>query len=243
MSRSFISIRALLVILAAGFLAACTQTGSGVSTFSGNLSVGQQQAKILAARKRAAKQRIKRKEEFRKKRDAAKAKRSTKASRTALRTKKRKARKVSAKVSTKRVSKKRVKFATKKRRKNAGKIVKVKTRSIKGTKYAYVGGRSRGIKKRAPWRCVPKRMKIVLNQVSKKFGRVTINSTHRSSRHNRRVGGKRRSYHLRCRAVDFRVHGRTRGLTRWLARHPYVGGYNRYPSGYYHIDTGPKRTW
>jgi uncharacterized protein YcbK (DUF882 family) len=30
---------------------------------------------------------------------------------------------------------------------------------------------------------------------------------------------------------------------RFLARMPGVGGYNRYPSGFYHIDNGPKRTW
>jgi uncharacterized protein YcbK (DUF882 family) len=49
--------------------------------------------------------------------------------------------------------------------------------------------------------------------------------------------------HLACRAVDFRVHGKSRGLTKFLLSQKEVGGYNRYPSGFYHIDNGPRRTW
>jgi uncharacterized protein YcbK (DUF882 family) len=117
-----------------------------------------------------------------------------------------------------------------------------KRRTGKG-KSAYVGRKVRRITLNAPWKCVPGRLKSVISQVSRKFGRVVINSTHRSKRKNRMVGGKSKSYHIGCRAVDFRVHGRTRGLTRWLARHPKVGGFKRYRSGFYHIDIGPKRTW
>lgn len=94
-----------------------------------------------------------------------------------------------------------------------------------------------------PWDCVPDRLKAVLGQIAERWGPVTINSTHRSRRHNRRVGGRPRSYHLRCRAVDFRVNAPTPGMVAWLKRHPMVGGYKRYRSGYYHIDTGPRRTW
>ena len=123
---------------------------------------------------------------------------------------------------------------------------KSKSRRIKGSTKkvtsAFVG-KPRGMRINAPWKCVPARLKRVLNQISKRFGPVTINSTARSRRHNRLVGGKRRSYHLRCQAVDFRVRGRTKGLKRWLARHPSVGGYKRYRTGFFHIDTGPKRTW
>ena len=134
----------------------------------------------------------------------------------------------------------------KKSRKVAGKVV---TRSKKKTlksKKAFVPNVSRRagkLKINAPWKCVPSRLKRVIADVRKRYGRVTINSTYRSSSRNRMVGGKKRSYHLRCAAVDFRVHGSTRGLTRYLARHKLVGGYKRYRSGFYHIDTGPKRTW
>ena len=211
-------VRTAIIIICFGLAAGCSQITTGSSSFSGELDVNQRQAKILAARKKAKADRAARKAKFLKDR---KLKRKARASKKATTTK-----------VTKKSSKKK-----------QTKITKIKVKSIKGTTYAYVGGRSRGIAKKAPWGCVPKRLKIVLSQISKKFGRVIINSTHRSRKHNRRVGGKRRSYHLRCQAVDFRVKGRTRGLTRWLANHPYVGGYNRYPSGYYHIDTGPKRTW
>ncbi len=122
-------------------------------------------------------------------------------------------------------------------------VSKSKKRRTRKRKSAYVGRKIRRISLNAPWKCVPGRLKSVIGQVSRKFGPVVINSTHRSRRRNRLVGGKRRSYHIGCRAVDFRVRGRTRGLTRWLARHPKVGGFKRYRTGFYHIDTGPKRTW
>ena len=60
---------------------------------------------------------------------------------------------------------------------------------------------------------------------------------------NRKVGGKGKSMHLSCRAVDFRVHGSSRGLIQYLSAQKEVGGLNRYPSGFYHIDNGPRRTW
>lgn len=104
-------------------------------------------------------------------------------------------------------------------------------------------GKSSGVTLNAPWKCVPNKLKVVINQVSRKFGHVTINSTHRSRRKNRRVGGARRSWHIGCRAVDFRVRGRSRGLYRWLRNHPNVGGLKRYRSGFYHIDIGPRRSW
>ncbi len=95
----------------------------------------------------------------------------------------------------------------------------------------------------APSNCVPSGLKAVLAQVSKKFGPITVNSTFRSTGKNRKIGGKEHSMHLSCRAVDFRVHGKSAGLMQWLAGNHSVGGYNRYPAGFYHIDNGPKRTW
>jgi hypothetical protein len=95
----------------------------------------------------------------------------------------------------------------------------------------------------APSGCVPAALKAVLYQVSQKFGPVVVNSSVRGVRHNRRVGGARRSWHLRCMAVDFRVHGNSKGLWAFLRGHPIVGGLHRYPLGFFHIDLGPKRTW
>lgn len=91
--------------------------------------------------------------------------------------------------------------------------------------------------------CVPPKLKIVLRQVARKFGPVSVHSTHRWPLENRRKGGKPRSYHLSCRAVDFSVEGDPSGVLPYLARHRYVGGYARYSQGFYHIDRGPKRTW
>jgi hypothetical protein len=96
---------------------------------------------------------------------------------------------------------------------------------------------------RAPSRCVPGSLIRVLKRVSARYGPITVNSTWRAPGKNRRVGGRGHSMHLACRAVDFRVHGSSRGLIKFLLAQKDVGGFNRYPSGFYHIDNGPRRTW
>lgn len=95
----------------------------------------------------------------------------------------------------------------------------------------------------APSKCVPSKLKRVLETVAGKYGPITVNSTYRSPKRNSRAGGKKRSWHLKCAAVDFRVHASTKGLLAFLRGQKAVGGYKRYKSGFYHIDTGPKRTW
>ena len=253
-NTTFGHVRVALAALACLVLAACTQSASSSygGKIGGTLTETQRTAKIEAARKRARAKREADKKAFfdkrRKQRERrragrsgakkeAGAKRSAKRSRSATRKATSRSRKASkrtrskAKSKSRRVAAKRVK---KKRSTGKGRAKKVTS--------AFVG-RPRGLRLNAPWKCVPGRLKRVIKQIRQRWGAVTVNSTHRSKRKNRLVGGKRRSYHLRCQAVDFRVHGSTKGLTRWLARNPSVGGYNRYPSGYYHIDTGPKRTW
>ncbi len=111
---------------------------------------------------------------------------------------------------------------------------------------ASVGGASRSsgnLVLNAQWDCVPSKLKAVVNEVSRRYGTVTVNSTYRSSKRNRRVGGAKGSYHLRCQAVDFRVRGDSRQVLTFLRNHPHVGGFKRYRSGFFHIDTGPRRTW
>jgi Peptidase M15 len=100
-----------------------------------------------------------------------------------------------------------------------------------------------GIDFRAPSNCIPGSLVRVLRRVSARYGPITVNSTWRSKGKNRKIGGRGHSMHLACRAVDFRVHGKSRGLTKFLLSQKEVGGYNRYPSGFYHIDNGPRRTW
>lgn len=94
-----------------------------------------------------------------------------------------------------------------------------------------------------PERCLPNDLMNVIYDVAEKFGEVQVLSTFRDPERNRRVGGATHSYHLRCQAIDFRVRGRTQGLLQYLAAREEVGGLKRYPLGFYHIDTGPRRTW
>lgn len=91
--------------------------------------------------------------------------------------------------------------------------------------------------------CVPLPLRSVLKRVARTYGPVTVHSTHRWPLENRRKGGKPNSYHLSCRAVDFSVAGDPPGVLEYIRSQPQVGGYSRYPQGFYHIDTGPRRTW
>ncbi|CUA97317.1 YcbK family protein [Pannonibacter indicus] len=91
--------------------------------------------------------------------------------------------------------------------------------------------------------CVPRDLKRVLNRLSDRFGRVTVISTKRWWLENWWKGGAGNSYHLNCRAVDFRVNGNPQEVLAFLKAQPEVGGYKRYSSGFYHIDNGPRRTW
>ena len=91
--------------------------------------------------------------------------------------------------------------------------------------------------------CIPGALRSVLSEVARRYGAVRINSSYRSPGHNRAVGGARHSFHMVCRAVDFRVAGNGSAVLSFIKASPLVGGYKRYRSGYFHIDTGPRRTW
>jgi uncharacterized protein YcbK (DUF882 family) len=107
-------------------------------------------------------------------------------------------------------------------------------------KQSVTGGSAR-INWVASSRCLTARLKAAINYVARNYGHVRVNSTCRSRRHNRRVGGARRSYHIGGRAADIRVVGNVRAAARYLRR--VVGGYKHYGGGLFHIDTGPKRSW
>jgi len=93
--------------------------------------------------------------------------------------------------------------------------------------------------------CTPLPLKIALTRVAKRFGPVRVHSTHRWPLENLRKGGKPRSYHLTCQAVDFSVRGGNPSeIKAYLKSMREVGGYSYYPrSNFFHIDTGPRRTW
>lgn len=90
-------------------------------------------------------------------------------------------------------------------------------------------------------RCLAGRLRSAINHVARTYGRVRVNSTCRSRRHNRRVGGASRSYHLTGQAADLRVFGNIRAAARYLRS--LGGGYKHYGGGLFHIDTGPRRSW
>ena len=99
------------------------------------------------------------------------------------------------------------------------------------------------LRRSTPTGCLPGDLKDVLAEVARRFGTVTINSTHRTPQRNRRVGGAGKSLHLSCRAIDFRVNGRGRDVMTFLNNHKSVGGLKMYRNGVIHIDNGARRTW
>jgi hypothetical protein len=99
------------------------------------------------------------------------------------------------------------------------------------------------IRWRASADCLAAPLRSVLAEVAQQFGPLRVNSTCRSRRHNARVGGAPRSYHLTGNAVDFRVESHAQAVHAFLRAHRAVGGLKHYGSGVFHIDTGPRRTW
>lgn len=94
--------------------------------------------------------------------------------------------------------------------------------------------------------CFPAKLRSLLNQVSAHYGRkVIITSGHRSYRHNRRVGGARKSYHVKCMAADIRIDGVNKyALARYLKTLPGRGGVGVYGCNRsVHLDVGPRRSW
>jgi hypothetical protein len=92
--------------------------------------------------------------------------------------------------------------------------------------------------------CLAAPLRAVLAEVAAKFGPVRVNSTCRSKRHNARVGGAPRSYHLTGNAADFRISGTAvKEVHAFLSGKRVVGGLKHYGFGVFHIDTGPRRTW
>lgn len=95
----------------------------------------------------------------------------------------------------------------------------------------------------APTNCLPDNLREVVADVAGKFGSISVESTHRSQGHNRRAGGASHSMHLSCRAIDFRLHSRTRGVMAYLLSRSDVGGLKIYRNGIIHIDNGSRRSW
>jgi len=90
------------------------------------------------------------------------------------------------------------------------------------------------------------RLTRLLALVRRHYGRsLIISSGCRSHRHNRLVGGARRSMHLRCMAADFKVAGVSKAsLRRYVSNLPGRGGVGTYCGrSIVHLDVGPRRSW
>ena len=86
----------------------------------------------------------------------------------------------------------------------------------------------------------------LLRKIESHYGRkVLITSGCRSKARNRKVGGARRSFHLKCMAADIKVAGISKGsLVRLVRRLKGRGGIGTYcRNSIVHVDVGPKREW
>ena len=91
----------------------------------------------------------------------------------------------------------------------------------------------------------PELVKLLV-RVQLHFGEpLDIISGCRNKAHNKRVGGAKRSQHLKCAAADFKVPGVSKTkLAAYLKQMPGRGGVGLYcASSYIHLDIGPKRQW
>lgn len=100
--------------------------------------------------------------------------------------------------------------------------------------------------KRVHTKCFPKALRKILAKVKKKYGKApVVSSGYRSKKHNRRVGGARRSMHVSCKAADIRVPGVGKhALAKYLRSIRGVGGVGTYCGrGIVHVDVGVRRDW
>ncbi len=91
--------------------------------------------------------------------------------------------------------------------------------------------------------CLDGTLRSVINSLASNYGPLTVNSTCRSSGHNRRVGGAPKSLHLSGDAADFRIHSNVSAAYASLRSNGSVGGLKHYGGGLFHIDNGARRSW
>ena len=90
--------------------------------------------------------------------------------------------------------------------------------------------------------CLPGELRSALADVERKFGPVTVLSTHRPGAVV--AGTGRPSQHRDCRALDFRPSRNRGAIIAFLRNDPRVQGLGIYRSGHIHMDAGPYRvTW
>ena len=133
---------------------------------------------------------------------------------------------------------------SKKTKQKPRRTVKSTKKKSKGTIKSYVAYRTSG--KHVSTRCFPPRLCAVLHKVQRRYGvKPIVSSGYRSASKNRRVGGARKSYHVKCLAADIKVPGVSKyALARYLKSVSGVGGVGTYAcKSFIHVDVGPKRSW
>jgi len=124
---------------------------------------------------------------------------------------------------------------------NSFKLAATARKGRQAKKPRSITGGARGVSWVASSGCLNGRLRSAIYHVARTYGRVRVNSTCRSRKRNRRVGGARRSLHLTGNAADIRIWGNVRAAARYLRG--IAGGYKHYGGGLFHIDTGPRRSW
>jgi len=87
----------------------------------------------------------------------------------------------------------------------------------------------------------------IISKHTKKGSPIVLNSAYRTYKTNKKIGGAKRSQHLKAKAVDFSLdkhdHTSLYSLNRFLVAH-HNGGVGYYPrQKFIHIDSGHKRKW
>lgn len=91
--------------------------------------------------------------------------------------------------------------------------------------------------------CVPPILIQKLNAMANMGWSVDLVSAYRSKADNKRRKGAPGSYHIPCRAVDFRVRNKTVDEVKKYLLSTWYGGLGLYCTGRFHIDNGPHRVW
>jgi Peptidase M15 len=90
------------------------------------------------------------------------------------------------------------------------------------------------------------RLRYLLQKIETHFhGPLTVTSGCRSHSHNRRIGGARESWHLRCMAADVKISGVNKySIAKFASGLSGRGGIGTYCyDGSIHLDVGPRRNW
>jgi hypothetical protein len=93
--------------------------------------------------------------------------------------------------------------------------------------------------------CFPKKLVDYIQEVRQEFGSVQIVSGHRSASDNARRGGAKKSQHVHCKAVDFKVPGVSKERVRGFLAANFSGraGIGFYCNDRFHLDVGSPRQW